>query len=299
MYEKGSQKLEAKAAHVEFRDSQEPINLFQMEENTEERGSQAKKKETLEARRTASINASLSLVADMVRLQTLEKENDELRHDIINLRFYMTKYKDENQTLSKDLEIARQTHLDLLQQHQREADGLQAEKDRRIGLLEQGIENRKIQFQQLIQLIRHKDEKLKVLTEKYLDQLQLRQSESDERRAEQRLLSATKSECDLKNTTILKLELEVQQLADANKRGEQQIDELRGDVKRLAGLNREKDTTIKDLEVNLKTRTEERDQARAQYEFVQQQFLECCEWMENSGDSKVKVEKGLEEEGGL
>lgn len=237
------------------------------------------------------------------RPSTLEKENDELRQRVTSLEASMEKYKDEQQLLSKELEMARGTNLRLSQQHQQELDELKAEKDRifaasmdkngRIGLLEQGIENWKIQFQQLMQLIRRKDEKNGVLTEKYRDQLQLRRTEVDERIVEQQIYTDTTA---MLNAKIGKLEHEAKQLADANKRGGKQINELRDDAKRLAALNKEKDTTIKDLEVNLKIRTEERDQAQAQYEFVQQEFLECQESMEYSGQCEVKEGRELQKQ---
>jgi cell division septum initiation protein DivIVA len=67
----------------------------------------------------------------------------------------------------------------------------------------------------------------------------------------------------------------VQRLEDANKREGQLLEETQGDVKRLAGLNREKDMRIKNLETDLQTRTRERDEVQDQYEYVQQQFVEC------------------------
>lgn len=194
----------------------------------------------------------------MARLQPSGDNIEALRSAITSLELSNKALKEENQALSNERKQASQNFSNL---HQ-----LLLE-------IQQEVTKHQAKHEHTLGLTKEKDQQIAVLErQKARGEKQIHDSIEQSRMSKERERT---------------LEHEVQWLLDANKRGAQLLAEAQGDVKRLSGLNKEKENTIKNLEIMLSIRTKERDQAQEQYEYVQNEFVQCQERIRDGEETAI------------
>jgi DNA repair exonuclease SbcCD ATPase subunit len=225
-----------------------------------------------------------TLESKVVKLEPFEEETEELRRSIAGVENSNRAFRHERTSLINERDLALEKYALLCQRLlliQQEADKskvqiqramvVSREKNQRIAKLEQEISDRQVNLQRLTRMVKDRNDELDQCTANCRGlQDQMMQAIAavgeDERRLKEKL---------------------------------GKFEDLQGEVKRLGDMNKEKDKIIRSLGKDIHTRTEERDLARGQYEFVQQEFLQL---QETRGCLqpvvKMEQEEGAEQEEG-
>lgn len=270
-------------AERELRAAQGRVSDLLAEKETEREKQEQREWERDETQRILGETIK-TLESKVVRLEPFEEETEELRRSIAGVENSNRVFRHERTSLINERDLALEKYALLCQRLlliQQEADKskvqiqramvVSRDKDQRIAKLEQEISDRQVNLQRLTRMVKDRNDELDQCTAncRGLQGHMMRAIAAvgeDERRLKEKL-------------------------------GE--FEDLQGEVKRLGDMNKEKDKIIRSLRKDINTRTEERDLARGQYEFVQQEFLQL---QETRGCLqpvvKMEQEKGAEKEEG-